>query len=114
MIGDAQLRKSGRAGPVGHLLERRLTVAPIGMAMKRAREVLDRDQVGKVPVPAASISPASSRNSAGISARPSALNKSASVRQATRRRFRSAHTHSDSVLGPAPACGWRCCAPSIP
>ena len=47
MIGDAQVRKSGRSGPVGHLLERRLTVAPIGMAMKGSREVLDRDQVGK-------------------------------------------------------------------
>src|SRR5208283_6010049 len=43
----AQVRKAGRAGPVGHLLERRLTVAPIGMAMKGSREVLGRDQVGK-------------------------------------------------------------------
>ena len=48
MIGDAQVMKASRSGRLGHLLERRVAVAPCRMAVKRAFQILGVDQVGQL------------------------------------------------------------------
>ena len=94
MIGDAQVRKTGRSGSFGHLLERRLTVAPVGMAMKGPREILQRDQVGKGSFFGGFDLARVLAQFGGISASPSALNRSASVLQVDLTAITgSAHTH---------------------
>ena len=50
--------------------------------MKGAGQVVELDEFRELPASAATISPASSRSSGGISASPSAAKRSASVRQA--------------------------------
>ena len=91
--------------PVGHLLERRLAVAPIGMAVKGPREVLGRDQVGKGALLGGFDLPRVLAQFCGDFGQAEPSNKSASVRQATSRP--SPESAYSLRLGPRASAGLR-------
>ena len=71
VVGHVQVLVALRPRALDQLLERRLAVAPVGVGVQVAADLVDLDQVRQcMPLRAASISPRFSRSSGGIQSMP--------------------------------------------